>query len=329
MSSTTEPQAAPIVKSEAPNSLSQLGFTRHGIQLSTIDDLYRFAKAVVVGGLAPKGFEKPESVFIAIQMGMELGISPMAALQNIGVINGKPKIYGSMPLALVRASGLLEWIKETIEGQGDSRQAICVTKRRGESDPKTTTFSVAQAKAAQLWGKDIWVKYPDRMLMYRARGFNLDDNFSDVLKGLAAHEDVIDLPPESTQVTTIHSEPGAPIVEVKAEPTGFRVSKAYQKMRDGFRNGAWDSVEVHLSNPAFPIKGKTLAQIQVNMVPEAFDFLLNKWEPVEKDGKIPVEDLALRSALDAAKEDLAIKNSKPSDAPKFDEKGMSKDDIKF
>ena len=51
-------------------------------------------------------------------------------------------------------------------------------------------FSVQDAKRAGLWGKmsasgkpTPWVLYPDRMLLFRARGFNLRDNFGDVLKG--------------------------------------------------------------------------------------------------------------------------------------------------
>ena len=42
------------------------------------------------------------------------GFTPMAALQSIAVVNGMPTIYGDGMLALVRASGLLEDIIETI-----------------------------------------------------------------------------------------------------------------------------------------------------------------------------------------------------------------------
>jgi len=311
---STTPQTNEVVKQEAPAALSQIPLNRNGVQLTSIEDLFRFSRAVVAAGLCPKGLEKPESVFIAIQMGLELGISPMAALQNIGVINGKPKIYGSMPLALVRASGQLEWIKETIEGTGDNRKAVCTTKRRGESDPKTTTFSVQDAKIAGLWGTNTWAKYPDRMLMYRARGFNLDDNFSDVLKGMAVHEPVIDLPAESVTRVDPSKYPldeNCSLVEPKEvnaspQPIGFRGAKSYQKLLDGFKAWNWREVEVHFDLPAgpalFAIKGKSLGKIEKE-IPKAFEVLL-LWEPKEVEGKHKLEDLALRAALDAAAIDL-------------------------
>ena len=71
-------------------------FGSHGVQLQSIDEAFRFARAVVASGWAPKGMEKPESVMIAIQFGMEIGLTPMAALQNMAVINGRPAIYGAV-----------------------------------------------------------------------------------------------------------------------------------------------------------------------------------------------------------------------------------------
>lgn len=317
---STTPQETAIVKPEAPTSIAALPMNRHGVQLQTIEDLFRFSKAVVAAGLAPKGLEKVESVFIAIQMGMELGISPMAAIQNIGVINGKPKIYGSMPLAMVRASGHLEWIKETIEGTGDSRKAVCVTKRKGEADPKTSTFSVDDAKKAGLWGKNTWSAYPERMLMYRARGFNLDDNFSDVLKGMASHDMVIDVQsevvtPRVKDLTAKHpiDESCAPVEtrpeptpepEVIKEPTGFRSTKAYQKIVEGFTEGNWQDIEIHFGTKDHPVKGYELGDLY-RKKGEEFLWLINQWEPQpQADGKVSLQDQALRAACDAAQKQL-------------------------
>lgn len=174
---------------KAPVLMKQSG----GIDIPDLDTLWRLSNMIVAAGLAPKGLERVESVAIAIQLGLELGLSPMMALQNIAVINGRPGIYGDAALAIVRASGLLEWIKESYEGAGQSRRAICITKRRGDPDPMRSEFSVDDAKTAKLWGKDgPWTFYPDRMLRFRARGFNLRDNFSDVLKGFKSVEEIGD-----------------------------------------------------------------------------------------------------------------------------------------
>lgn len=170
---------------------------KRGILIQSMNDLARFAKMVHDSGLAPKGFSSPQSVAVAVQMGLEVGLSPMQALQSIAVINGRPGLLGDAALALVRASGLLLSIEERIEGEGegDQRRAVCASHRRGSPKPRTTTFSVADAKRAKLWGKaGPWTDYPDRMLTFRARGFNLRDEFGDVLKGIKTVEELLDYP---------------------------------------------------------------------------------------------------------------------------------------
>jgi hypothetical protein len=177
---------------------------KYGVQLASIEDAYRFAAAVVRSGFAPKGMEKPESVLIAVQLGAEIGLAPMQALQSIAVVNGRPAVYGDAALALCRASGQLETYTQTVTGEGENRKATVTVRRRGQGEI-VSEFSVADAKRAQLWGKaGPWTQYPDRMLLFRARGFALRDAFGDYLKGLRTVEeagDIIDVTPVSETTT--------------------------------------------------------------------------------------------------------------------------------
>jgi hypothetical protein len=142
--------------------------------------------------------EKPESVMIAIQFGMEIGLTPMAALQNMAVINGRPAIYGDAALALVRSSGQLVSYKETEVGEpGKDSHGFTVTVQRRGFDAASETFTMGDAKAAKLWGKaGPWTDYPKRMCKFRARGFLLRDQFGDILKGLRTAEEARDIPAE-------------------------------------------------------------------------------------------------------------------------------------
>lgn len=168
-------------------------FGKQGVLLSSLEDAFRFAKAVSVSGFAPKGIDTPESILIAVQFGAELGLTPMSALQSLAIINGRPSLYGDAALALVRASGELESYTQSTSGEGESLKATVRIKRKGESEI-VSEFSVADAKKAQLWGKaGPWTQYPARMLMFRARGFALRDAFGDVLRGLATVEENQDL----------------------------------------------------------------------------------------------------------------------------------------
>lgn len=177
---------------------SPIGFGNTGVQLSTFDDAYRFSKAVALSGWAPKGMEKPESILIALQHAAELGLPPLAGLQNIAVINGKPGIYGDAALALVRKSGLLESYEEELVGtQGKDDFGVKITVKRVGQKAQSEVFTVSDAKSANLWGKQgPWSQYPKRMLKFRARGFALRDHFGDVLKGLHTVEELRDIPPE-------------------------------------------------------------------------------------------------------------------------------------
>lgn len=171
------------------------------------DSAWRIANAVCKAGMAPRGLETAEKAMVAILHGLEVGLTPMNALQSIAVINSRATLWGDGALGLVQASGKMSSHKEWFEGEGDKRKALCVVVRKGDPEPKHGEFSVADAKKAGLWGKaGPWQQYSDRMLKMRARAFALRDGFSDVLRGLGIAEEVQDIQPK--EIT--RDEPPAP-----------------------------------------------------------------------------------------------------------------------
>jgi hypothetical protein len=156
-----------------------------------MNEAYRLGQAIVASGMAPRGMETAEKCMIAIMRGLEVGLTPMQAVDNIAIVGGRPTLWGDAVIGLVRASGLCSYVRETIEGEGDEYAARCETLRRGESEPVVGMFSVADAKRAGLWGKSgPWQQYPDRMLKMRARAFALRDAYADVLGGLYLKEEI-------------------------------------------------------------------------------------------------------------------------------------------
>lgn len=155
----------------------------------SLDEALKFADYLSDSSIVPKDFQgKPGNILVAIQWGMELGLKPMQAMQNIAVINGRPSLWGDAVLALVRASPLCEYVYESFE----SGTATCRVKRRGE-DEQFRTFTEADAKQAGLLGKQgPWAQYPQRMKQMRARAFALRDVFPDVIKGMPIAEEVSD-----------------------------------------------------------------------------------------------------------------------------------------
>lgn len=186
------------------------------LQLDTLDKLQTFAEMVSKSDdYLPKQYKnkKPEQrvwdLLVAIQLGAELGLTPMSAINNIAVVNGVPTMFGDMVLGLVRASGLLEEIDEGYTGAASGLdfdekrdgnrikdidlnfRAICSVKRKGANNVVVSEFSIADARKAGLWGKQgPWSTHPKRMLKYKARSFALRDTFPDVLKGLHTVEEM-------------------------------------------------------------------------------------------------------------------------------------------
>lgn len=177
---------------------------------TSLAEAMKFAELIAKSDLAPKDYKgKPENVLIAVQMGLELGLSPMQAIQNIAVINGKPGLYGDAVLAVVRGSGQLEAIVEAVDGPDNDWVATCTVKRRGQATPTTRAFSMADAKRAKLAGKEgPWTQYPKRMLQMRARSYALRDTFADILRGINVAEELGDIVEGS--VTAVDGVPREP-----------------------------------------------------------------------------------------------------------------------
>lgn len=59
--------------------------------------------------LVPKNYKgKQFDIVVAMQMGYEVGLKPLQALQNISVVNGKPTLWGDAVVAICQGSGMLE-----------------------------------------------------------------------------------------------------------------------------------------------------------------------------------------------------------------------------
>lgn len=214
--STTEP-AGPLVPREtvlpAKMAMMKTGGAMRALIPETMEDAARLAKMIVAGGVQPRGYQNWEAVTIGILHGMEVGFSPMAALQSIAVINNVPVIFGAGIPAILYASGELEDMEEFFEGTPyeDDYRAVCIITRKGFK-PLRREFSVARAKKAKLWNQaekikrfrkggegsyevdndSPWFRFPDRMLQMRARSWAANDRCADLLRGFRVREEVED-----------------------------------------------------------------------------------------------------------------------------------------
>ena len=167
----------------------------------SFEEMFRISTMLAQSKLVPSEFRgKPAEIMVAVQMGAEIGLSPVQSLRNIAVINGRPSVWGDALVALVLKSPVCEYVRASVDtSDPDNPVGWCESKRRG-CEATRTTFSKQDAIRAGLWGrKGPWKQYPKRMLLSRARGFELRDNFADALGGLITREEAEDYPaPTST-----------------------------------------------------------------------------------------------------------------------------------
>jgi hypothetical protein len=204
----------------------------------TFDQALTFSNYLAESDMVPKDFKgKPGNCLVAMQWGMELGLKPLQAMQNIAVINGRPSLWGDAVLAIVRASSACEYVIEEDNGH----TATCRVKRRGDPSEQIRTFSMDDAKTAGLMGKQgPWLQYPKRMRQMRARAFAVRDVFPDVLKGFPIAEEVMDIPAKNmgmvdevaTQTTSATPTPTA-LLPYPAESFDKNLSAWHKVIAEG------------------------------------------------------------------------------------------------
>lgn len=264
-----------------PKSIGTEGFS---ILPRNFEELNSFCNMLAKSDFVPKDYrDKPGNVMVAIQMGAEVGLKALQAVQNIGVINGKPSIYGDLGKAILRAHGIdiEEADVEEIKKTGIAR---CKIIRQGQVVVERT-FSVDDAKTAGLWGKQgPWTNYPHRQMAWRAFWFAARDAASDILKGLAGREELED----------IVFEQGSP--SVKVEDVAPKKKSDTKKAKEETIVTTVETIPVAAGTPPEEKETATAGSIKNDPIlgDEDFDF-----EAANKEQKEPD-----RLATDAEQKDL-------------------------
>lgn len=176
-------------------------------QQLTIEQLWWYAQQIANSDFVPRNLRgKPNEVFITMQYGSELGISPMAALHGIAIINGTPSVYGDLLVSLMVTHRDFEDFRFEFKDVEGDRICYCHVKRKGR-ELFTTKYSMSDARLAKLADKQVWRQYPDHMLMRRSLNTAFHYVFPDALyAGLVT----IDSPYGSDNVDKVTLVPARP-----------------------------------------------------------------------------------------------------------------------
>lgn len=111
----------------------------------------------------------PAKVLLLAETGSMLGLHPMAALQSIHIIEGKPTLSANLLAALVRRAG--HRLRVTTSGNWADGSFIARAVLVRSDDPDfefVVEWGKERAQRAGLLGKDVWKKYGEAMCKSRA-----------------------------------------------------------------------------------------------------------------------------------------------------------------
>ena len=203
---TPEEQALTTTESPVP-------MTGFWTNMDSIKSAYKIANMLCKSSLVPQAYKSnPVDCMIAMEMTQRTNFPLLMVMQNLYIIQGKPRWSGQFCTAVVNASGRfspLEFVQLTNEDgslNGYYAQATrLATGKLCTGSPVTWDMVKNEGWLSKSGSK--WKTMPDLMFHYRAAAFFVREHCPDLLCGLQTAEEVQDVKgyeqPKDTVTITI------------------------------------------------------------------------------------------------------------------------------
>jgi hypothetical protein len=163
--------------------------------------------------LVPSAYRgKPENILLATLAGQPFGWDPTMAMRSFHVIEGQPSLKPEIMLALVRRAG------HSVQGETTTEGATITGTRRDTGDKMTVSYTLEDARRANLLGKSVWKQYPASMCWARALSQLCRMLFPDVVLGAGYTPEELGATVTSDGEVVEATIVSAPIAALPAEP---------------------------------------------------------------------------------------------------------------
>lgn len=144
---TTQPASADAV-APAPQAPAAVEAGSAQAQLRSwalaMSDAGNLARVLCASSFAPAHLRgNTTDAGVAIMKGASLGLDPIAAMESIYVISGKPALYARTMLAVVQQAGHDVWVDD----QSDTSVTVS-GRRRGSQQVQSSTWTIERARTA-------------------------------------------------------------------------------------------------------------------------------------------------------------------------------------
>lgn len=169
---------------------------------------YQMAKGLSESTLVPVQFQKnPANCLIALEQSNRLGISPMAVMQNLYIVQGRPSFSSSFIIALINSSKKYDMELQFDEEEKDGKPYACTcwTELNGRRvSGIKITMDMADNEGWLNKNGSKWKTIPQVMLRYRAASFFARMNCPELSIGLYSKEELDDMP-KKTNTASLNS----------------------------------------------------------------------------------------------------------------------------
>lgn len=180
-------------------------------------------------GMLPTAIKNPKAAAIIALKARELNIPYMVGFSHIHIINGKPSMSAELLVGLARKN-LPGFVINLLKSTNEICEIEFIRPEKG-SRPYIQSFSIEDAKRANLLNKDVWKQYPAAMLYSRCVTAGLRKICPEALLGisytpeeLGATVDAEGHVIETTGKTIIEEDPKKPQPEI-IYPPQWKLSK--------------------------------------------------------------------------------------------------------
>jgi hypothetical protein len=178
--------------SQLTTSVEESSFSIQGFEHAQ-----RIAKVLADSTLVPEAYRgKVSNCLIALEMANRIGVSSLMVMQNLHVIKGKPSWSSPFIISSVNTCGRFTKLNFRKSGEGDDYgyEAYCKDKKSGEElvGPKVTWKMVKDEGWLAKDGSK-WKTMPELMFQYRSAAFFVRLHAPDVLMGMHAVEEALDV----------------------------------------------------------------------------------------------------------------------------------------
>jgi len=172
------------------------------------DKMMEMAEFLSKSTVIPISYQnRPENILICVDLASRMGLSPLAVMQNLYIIQGKPSFSGQAIASLIRSSGQFSNIEVNFIGEEgkDSWGCYISAERNGKTlKGATVTMKMVHAEGWSKKSGSKWLTMPEMMLTYRAYTFFGRQFAPELMMGLHAVEELEDIGVKTEKIKVVN-----------------------------------------------------------------------------------------------------------------------------